>query len=265
MKWIEDRHEHLLAANQERRQIHHVEVAVDADGRILALRDRFVHDTGAYTPYGIVVPCITATQLPGPYRLRHYQVEFEVAYTNRVPVSPYRGAGRPHGAFVMERMIGLIARELGLEPAEVRRRNLIQPDEFPWDVGLTFQDGGPTRYDSGNYPAGLDMALDMIGARDFRARQAEARRGGTPPRARRRLLRRGHGHRPLRGRPRARGAERQGLRGHGPDHAGTGSPDDVRADRRRRAGVRSGRRHRGDRRQPCLQLGRGDVRQPRPS
>jgi carbon-monoxide dehydrogenase large subunit len=178
VKWIEDRHEHLLAANQERRQVHHVEVAVDADGRILALRDRFLHDTGAYTPYGIVVPCITATQLPGPYRLRHYHVQFEVAYTNRVPVSPYRGAGRPHGVFAMERMIGLIARELGLEPAEVRRRNLIQPDEFPWDVGLTFQDGGPTRYDSGNYPAGLDMALAMIGARDFRARQAAARREG---------------------------------------------------------------------------------------
>ena len=178
VKWIEDRHEHLLAANQERRQVHHVEVAVDAEGRILALRDRFVHDTGAYTPYGMVVPIVTATHLPGPYRLRHYQVEFEVAYTNRVPVSPYRGAGRPHGVFAMERMIGRIARELGLEPAEVRRRNLIQPDEFPWDLGLTFQDGGPTRYDSGDYPAGLDMALEMIGAHDFRASQAEARRSG---------------------------------------------------------------------------------------
>jgi carbon-monoxide dehydrogenase large subunit len=178
VKWIEDRHEHLLAANQERGQIHHVEVAVDGEGRILALRDRFIHDAGAYTPYGMVVPCITATQLPGPYRLRHYHVEFEVAYTNRVPVSPYRGAGRPHGVFAMERMIGLIAREFGLAPAEVRRRNLIQPHEFPWDVGLTFQDGGPTRYDSGDYPAGLDAALDLIGARDFPAHQAEARRAG---------------------------------------------------------------------------------------
>src|SRR5262249_6629063 len=155
-----------------------VEVAVDADGRILGLRDRFVHEAGAYTPYGIVVPIITATQLPGQYRLPNYCVEFEVAYTNKVAVSPYRGAGRPHGAFVMERVIGLIARELGLEPAEVRRRNFIQPDEFPWDVGLTFQDGGPTRYDSGNYPAGLDMALEMIGARQFRAQQASARAHG---------------------------------------------------------------------------------------
>jgi carbon-monoxide dehydrogenase large subunit len=178
VKWTEDRREHLIAANQERGQVHHVEVAVDADGRLLGLRDHFVHDAGAYTPYGIVVPIITATQLPGPYRLRNYQVEFEVAYTNKVAVSPYRGAGRPHGAFVMERIIGRIARELGLEPAEVRRRNFIQPDEFPWDVGLTFQDGGPTRYDSGSYPAGLDMALEMIGAREFRAQQVDARRQG---------------------------------------------------------------------------------------
>src|SRR5437899_1607870 len=178
VKWTEDRREHLIAANQERGQIHEVEVGIDETGRILALRDRFVHDTGAYTPYGIVVPIITSTQLPGPYRLTNYTVEFEVAYTNKAAVSPYRGAGRPHGAFVMERVIGLIARELGVEPVEVRRRNFIRPDEFPWDVGLTFQDGGPTRYDSGDYPAGLEMALDMIGHRDFRARQADARARG---------------------------------------------------------------------------------------
>ena len=178
VKWTEDRREHLIAANQERGQIHDVEVGFDETGRILALRDHFVHDTGAYTPYGIVVPIITSTQLPGPYRLPHYTVEFEVAYTNKAAVSPYRGAGRPHGAFVMERTIGLIARELGLEPAEVRRRNFVQPDEFPWDVGLTFQDGAPTRYDSGNYPAGLAMAVEMIGVADFRRRQAEARRAG---------------------------------------------------------------------------------------
>ncbi|PYN16916.1 MAG: xanthine dehydrogenase [Candidatus Rokuibacteriota bacterium] len=178
VKWTEDRREHLLAANQERGQIHDVEVGFDETGKILALRDRFVHDAGAYTPYGIVVPIITSTQLPGPYRLQNYAVEFEVAYTNKAVVTPYRGAGRPHGVFVMERMIALIARELGLEPSEVRRRNFIQPDEFPWDVGLTFQDGGPTCYDSGDYPAGLAMALEMVGAGEFRRRQAEARRAG---------------------------------------------------------------------------------------
>ncbi|MFQ5830289.1 MAG: aerobic carbon-monoxide dehydrogenase large subunit [Candidatus Methylomirabilia bacterium] len=178
VKWTEDRREHLISASQERGQLHYVEVATDDRGRILALRDRFIHDAGAYTPYGIVVPLITSTQLPGPYKLPHYAVEFDVVYTNRVMVTPYRGAGRPHGTFVMERVIGLIARELGLEPVEVRRGNFIQPDEFPWDVGLTFQDGGPTRYDSGNYQAGLDMALEMVGFRDFRGRQREARAAG---------------------------------------------------------------------------------------
>ncbi len=178
VKWIEDRREHFTSASQERGQLHRIEVAVDETGRILGLRDRFLHDAGAYTPYGIVVPLITATQLPGPYRLRNYHVEFDAVYTNKVQVTPYRGAGRPQGAFVMERVIGLIARTLGLEPVEVRRRNLIQPDEFPWDVGLTFQDGGPTRYDSGNYPAGLETALRMIGLDDFRARQAAARAEG---------------------------------------------------------------------------------------
>jgi len=178
VKWIEDRREHFTSASQERGQLHQIEVAIDDTGRILGLRDRFLHDAGAYTPYGIVVPLITATQLPGPYRLRNYHVEFDAVYTNKVQVTPYRGAGRPHGAFVMERVIGLIARALGLEPVEVRRRNFIQPDEFPWDVGLTFQDGGPTRYDSGDYPAGLETALRMIGFDNFRARQAAARAEG---------------------------------------------------------------------------------------
>jgi carbon-monoxide dehydrogenase large subunit len=176
VKWTEDRREHLIAANQERGQRHEVEVAVDRDGRILGLRDRFVHDAGAYTPYGIIVPIITSTQLPGPYKLLNYAVAFDVIYTNTATVTPYRGAGRPHGAFVMERVIGRIARELSLEPAEVRRRNFIQPHEFPWDVGLTFQDGGPTRYDSGNYPLGLELALEKIGVADFRREQADARR-----------------------------------------------------------------------------------------
>jgi CO/xanthine dehydrogenase Mo-binding subunit len=178
VKWIEDRREHFVAANQERGQAHDVAVAVDADGRILGIRDTFVHDTGAYTPYGIVVPIITACQLPGPYRVPNYRSEFRVVYTNTPCVSPYRGAGRPHACFVMERLIDRIARELDLEPNEVRRRNFLQPDEFPWDVGLTFQDGAPTKYDSGNYPAGLALVEEAIGLSEFRQEQAEARRAG---------------------------------------------------------------------------------------
>jgi aerobic carbon-monoxide dehydrogenase large subunit len=178
VKWTEDRREHFISANQERGQQHTARVAVDESGVILAVDDRFLHDAGAYTPYGIVVPIITATQLPGPYKVPNYRSEFTVVYTNTPCVSPYRGAGRPHACFVMERLIDRIARELRLEPNEVRRRNFVQPSDFPWDVGLTFQDGAPTRYDSGNYPAGLALAEEMLDLRRFREEQARARQKG---------------------------------------------------------------------------------------
>lgn len=178
VKWIEDRRENFISSNQERGQIHDVEYAFDDSGVLLAVKDTFLHDTGAYTPYGIIVPIITACSLPGPYRLRHYASEFTVLYTNKVPVSPYRGAGRPHGVFVMERIMDGIARELGLDRAEVRTRNFIQPDEFPWDVGLVYQDGGPTKYDSGNYQAGLDKLKALLDYDQFPAMQAEARTQG---------------------------------------------------------------------------------------
>jgi aerobic carbon-monoxide dehydrogenase large subunit len=149
---------------------------VDADGRILAIEDVFVHDTGAYTPYGMVVPIITVTQLPGPYKVPNYRSEFTVVYTNTPCVSPYRGAGRPHACFVMERLIDRVARELGLSPNEVRNRNFVR--EFPHDVGLPFQDGAPTRYDSGNYVDGLALAEKMIDSAAFRVAQEVARGEG---------------------------------------------------------------------------------------
>ncbi len=178
IKWIEDRLEHMVGSNQERGQVHDVTIALDADGRILGLRDVFVHDTGAYCPYGIIVPQITSCQLPGPYKLPTYYSDATVVYTNRTPVSPYRGAGRPHGVFAMERILDYAADQLGMDRAEIRFRNMIQPDEFPYDVGLVFQDGLPTRYDSGNYPAGLERALEMIGYEHFREEQRQARTEG---------------------------------------------------------------------------------------
>ena len=178
VKWIEDRRENFIATNQERGQIHEVTYAFDDAGTLLAVRDVFLHDTGAYTPYGIIVPIITACSLPGPYRLKHYSSECTVLYTNKVPVSPYRGAGRPHAVFVMERIMDGIARDLQLDRLEVRSRNFIQPDEFPWDVGLVYQDGGPTKYDSGNYQAALDKLKILLDYDNFFARQAEARKQG---------------------------------------------------------------------------------------
>jgi len=168
----------MTASNHERGQLHDITVTMDAGGRILGLRDVFLHDTGAYCPYGIIVPLITSCQLPGPYKLPAYYSDATVVYTNRTPVSPYRGAGRPHGVFAMERILDYAADQLGMDRAEIRRRNFIQPGEFPYDVGLTFQDGLPTRYDSGNYPAGLEQALQMIGYDQFREEQRQARAGG---------------------------------------------------------------------------------------
>src|SRR5438270_5551346 len=165
VKWTEDRQEHFTAVNQERGQVHEVDVGFDADGRVLALSDDFIHDGGAYTPYGIILPIISAAQLPGPYRLPNYRVRFRDLYTNATPTSPYRGAGRPHACFVMERTLDAIAAELGIDRAEVRRRNFIQPDQFPYDVGVAWQDGNTVVYDSGNYPHLLEKALKLLGPR----------------------------------------------------------------------------------------------------
>ena len=163
VKWTEDRQEHFTAVNQERGQVHEVDVGYDDGGRVLAFDDDFIHDGGAYTPYGIILPIITAGQLPGPYRVPNYRVRFRDMYTNATPTSPYRGAGRPHACFVMERTLDAIAADVGIDRAEVRRRNLIQPDEFPYDVGVGWQDGNTVVYDSGNYPKLLETALEKLG------------------------------------------------------------------------------------------------------
>jgi len=104
VRWLEERTEHMLTATQERAQVHDVAIGFDADGRLLALRDRFIHDNGAYTPRGLVVPLLTASMLTGPYRVPHVEVTFESVYTHRVPVTPYRGAGQPQAVFVIERV-----------------------------------------------------------------------------------------------------------------------------------------------------------------
>ena len=165
VKWTEDRQEHFTAVNQERGQVHEVEAGFDDEGRLLALSDDFLHDAGAYTPYGIILPIITAGQIPGPYRVPNYRVRFRDVYTNATPTSPYRGAGRPHACFVMERTLDSIAADLKLDRAEVRRRNFIQPDQFPYEVGVAWQDGNRVVYDSGNYPELLDRALNLLGPR----------------------------------------------------------------------------------------------------
>src|SRR5438477_11893756 len=164
VRWLEDRLEHMLTATQERTQTHTVEVGFDDEGRVLALRDAFVHDTGAYTPRGLVVPLLTASTLSGPYRIANIEVSFASVYTHRVPVTPYRGAGQPQAVFVLERVMDLIARETGRDRAAVRFANFVQPADMPYDVGLpNYRGFGNVIYDSGDYPAVLRRALEMSG------------------------------------------------------------------------------------------------------
>ncbi|WP_112133447.1 aerobic carbon-monoxide dehydrogenase large subunit [Glycomyces dulcitolivorans] len=182
VKWAEDRREHFISSAHERAQIHHVEVGFDDDGRVLGLDVRILHDHGAYTPYGIILPIVTSTQLLGPYKIPSYHATVDSLYTNAVIVTPYRGAGRPQGVFCAERTMDKIAAHLDLDRAVVRRRNFIEPDEFPYDHGLTFQDGRPLIYDSGDYPQSLEKIKALIGWDGFAARReaaaAEGRRIG---------------------------------------------------------------------------------------
>jgi carbon-monoxide dehydrogenase large subunit len=174
VRFVETRREHLLAVTQERDQWHDVELGLTREGRIVALRDTFAHDCGAFVAWGVIVPLITSVSVPGPYRVPHYEVTFTAAYTNRVPVTPVRGAGRPQAVFVMERMLDLAAERLGLDRVAIRARNLIQPDQFPYDVGLLSRDNSPRRYDSGDYPEGLRRVAAAVGWDGFAAERDRA-------------------------------------------------------------------------------------------
>ena len=263
VRWLEDRLEHMLTATQERTQVHAVEIGFDDEGRLLALRDRFVHDTGAYTPRGLVVPLLSASMLAGPYRIPNVEVTFDSVYTHRVPVTPYRGAGQPQAVFVIERVMDLIARETGRD-----RRG-----------GALRQPGAGSRHAVRRGPA----ELPRLRPRDLRQRRLSGR---APPRARdgrlrasgpgmsrcsegwptarrrRRVLRRVDRRGAVRGRdrPRRRRGAADGL--HGRTVAGPGSRDDAGPDRRGRAGRDAGGGH--DRRwgHARHRAGRGDVRQP---
>ena len=178
VKWIEDRREHFTAATMERDQLWDMEVAVDADGRLRGVRGTMAHDHGAYTPYGVNLPYNAATNFLGPYELPALALDVKLALTNMTPVTPVRGAGRPQGTFAMERLMDRIARELGLDRVEVRRRNLIPAAAMPYDTGIKTRDGAIMTYDSGDYPAALDAALARAGFDGFAARQAAARADG---------------------------------------------------------------------------------------
>jgi aerobic carbon-monoxide dehydrogenase large subunit len=171
IKSIEDRLEHFFATTQERGQTHDAEIALSGDGRILGIKDTFLHDTGAYNPYGLTVPINSQCTLLGPYVVPNYDSVFTAVFTNKPIVTPYRGAGRQHGVFVIERLLDIAARELGIDRAEIRRRNFIASDAFPYSNEIIYQDFTVLEYDSGNYEPILDKALDLIGYRDFIANE----------------------------------------------------------------------------------------------
>ena len=205
VKWQEDRREHFLSATQERDQYWKVAIAVDGNGKILGLRGTMLHDTGAYLPWGIIVPFIAATTFPGPYVIPAYRIETTVALTNRVPTTVVRGAGRPQAVFAMERLIDRVARELKLDRAEVRDRNIIRPEQMPYQPGLIFRDGKPLVYVSGDFPLSQRKAHRNIGLRRLPRAAGQGARRGPLSRHRHRQLCRRHGPRSVRGRhhPRA--------------------------------------------------------------
>ncbi|WP_460450256.1 molybdopterin cofactor-binding domain-containing protein [Alsobacter sp. SYSU BS001988] len=178
VKWIEDRQEHFLATTQQRDQIWTVDVAFTAEGRMLGLRGRGVHDNGAYAPYGLILAANALGCFPGPYAFEALDVSLDVVLTNMVPTTPVRGASRPTIAFVLERMADRVAAHLGIPREEVRRRSFVRADQMPYVTGGKARDGSPSSYDSGDYRRALDLVLEKIDAAGFPARREEARRRG---------------------------------------------------------------------------------------
>ena len=199
VKWIEDRSENFVATTHERDQIHHVEAAFDKNGRILGVHDVFLHDQGAYAPYGLTVALNSQATLLGPYDIENYYSEFTAVFTNKTIVTPYRGAGRQHGVFVIERLLDAAAKDLGIDRTEIRRRNFIAPDNFPYHNEIIYQDFSPLTYDSGNYEPILDKAKELVEYDKFFSEiQPQARAEGKAHRLRHCVLRRRNRHWPLR-------------------------------------------------------------------
>jgi carbon-monoxide dehydrogenase large subunit len=178
IKWVEDRRESFTATNHEREQDWDVEAAVNEQGQLLAIRGHLRHDHGAATPSGLSLPQNATTNLLGPYVLPALRLEVSACLTNMVSATSTRGAGRPQGTYVMERLLDRTADALGLARDEVRRRNLIPPDKLPYVTQIVTRDGLPMTYDSGDYVECQRRALAASGWTDFPARREAAQRAG---------------------------------------------------------------------------------------
>jgi carbon-monoxide dehydrogenase large subunit len=174
VKWIEDRSENLAVTIHGRDQIDYIEVGATKDGKVTGLKVHGISDLGSYSQlftdvimiaFGFPVSC-------GAYDIKNIQLSADIVFTNKAPTDAYRGAGRPEATYVVERAMDLVAKELGMDPAEVRRHNFIQPDQFP------YKSAAGAVYDTGDYEAALNKALDLIGYQDLRAEQARKRAEG---------------------------------------------------------------------------------------
>ena len=174
VKWIEDRREHFVATTQERDQAWDVEMATDAEGHILGIRGTLIHDHGAWTARGVNVPQGAVSAMPLAYVVPSFRMQILAAATNKVPVTPVRGAGQPQGVFAMERLLDAAARQIGLDRTEIRRRNLVPATAMPYETPIRTRGGIAVTLDSGDYPACQQMALDGADWQGFPARRAEA-------------------------------------------------------------------------------------------
>ncbi|HZO41318.1 MAG TPA: xanthine dehydrogenase family protein molybdopterin-binding subunit [Methylomirabilota bacterium] len=175
VKWIQTRTEFLSSSHQAREQAHHARLAATRDGRILGLDVRIVKDVGAYHNFSVHEPTNTINHLPSQYKVPALRAEGFSVVTNKTPSAPYRGAGRPEAILVAERLLDRLATRLGLDPAEVRARNQIAPQEMPYRPGLVYRDGVAVSYDGGDYPLELRRALDLLDYAGWRKRQADLR------------------------------------------------------------------------------------------
>ena len=180
VKWVESRHEHFLTAAADRDQAHDARIGLLRNGTIVALETSFVRDHGAFPTLGDAITLNTINHLPGPYRVPNYRAVGQNVVTHKTFSAAYRGAGRPEAVFVLERLLDRAARRLCLDPAELRRRNLIRSEEMPFRTGLAYRDDVPIIYDPADYLAGFEKALALLDYSGWRKEQARRRGTGKP-------------------------------------------------------------------------------------
>jgi carbon-monoxide dehydrogenase large subunit len=171
VKWVETRREDLMAMGQDREQAHDVAIGFARDGTIVGIDATFLADVGAYPLQGDGLTLNTVNHLPGPYRVPAYRNAGTSIVTTKAPNAAYRAAGRPEAVLVMERLVDIGARRLGLDPADVRRRNFVRSEEMPYRPGLTYKDGVAIAYDPGDFPAAFERGLGLLEYDEWRRRQ----------------------------------------------------------------------------------------------